>query len=152
MSGQELEQRGPQQFPNLITGEVIDRDDLPAVARCLDEMVEYRRKFNEAIRFVEDILLQASREYGTKTLNLEGLKAVVSGGSKIEWDIEKLQELLEAGLPYDRFNELVTVEHTYKVNANVAKSISGSNEKYAEIVAAARQDLPAPERVRIVAG
>jgi hypothetical protein len=150
----ELEQREPQQFPNVLTGEVIDRSDLQAVASYLNDLIEHRRRVLELVRFVESIIVEASEQQGTKTLHFDGkLKAEVSTGQKIGWDVEKLEELLGAGLPAERFADLLTIEQTVKVNAHVAKSIESSgNPEYARIIEEARSYMPEPKRVRISGG
>jgi hypothetical protein len=152
MNGQLPERRPPDQFPNLLTGELIDRTDIPAVAGYVEQLQDHRRKVSQLIREVGDILIEHGHQSGTKTIHAGARKVTITGGPEVEWDVERLNDLLEAGLPYDRFNELVTVEQTFKINANVAKSIAASNPKYAEIVESAKTMVPKPERVRISGG
>lgn len=91
---------------------------------------------------------EASRQ-GTKTLHLSNANVSVSGGSQVEWDVEELNKLLYAGLPVERFDDLVTVIVSYKVNAAVAKQISAANPDYAEIISKARSEAPAAYRVSV---
>lgn len=150
MSGGWLpEQAPPQQFPNLLTGELIDRDDLAAVASYVEQISDHQRKVRTLKRDVTAILVEAARAQGTKTLHLGKYDVEVSGGLEYEWDVERLEALLEAGLPLERFNELVQIEQTTTVKANVAKSIAASNPLYAEIIESAKTTTPKPERVKI---
>jgi hypothetical protein len=143
------ERRPPDEFPNLLTGELVERANLEQVTGYLEQLMEHRRKVSTLIKEIGSILVDYSREAGTKTIRVGGLKATITGPT-VEWDVATMSEgLLEAGLPYERLNELVTIEQTYKVNANVAKSIAASNPKYAEIIEAAKTVPPGPDRVRV---
>lgn len=171
MTGQLPEVQPPQQFPNLLTGELVDRSDMGQVVGYLDQLNEHRRKVSALIREIGDIVIEHARTHGTKTIHAEvrlppdpranaetqkhlpsvvRLKAVVSGGPEVDWDVSRLEDLLQAGLPQDRWNELVSIEQTFKINANVAKSIAASNPAYAEIIESAKGITPKPERVRVV--
>ena len=141
----------PAEIPNVVTGELVSTSDIPAMAMYLRDIRTHEAKLRDLKRGIEGVILAYARSQGTKTLHLGPVDAKVSGGSVIEWDVEKLQELLDAGLPYERFNELVTIEQTTKVNTAVANSIAASNPAYRVIVEAARTDKPAPERV-VVSG
>lgn len=135
------------------TGELINLNDAPAVARHLRELRDIRQKVNEATGILNEALAAYAQRIGTKTLHLEGVgKVTVTGGpgSEVVWDIEVLQGLVDAGLPQDRFNELVTTEVSYRVNSAVAKQIESSgNVKYSEIIGAARTRADKPYRASV---
>ena len=130
------------------TGEIVHPDRPAQLARALDNVREMARQLSRARAALEEALVEHARVQGTKTLHLDGLKAEVTGGSKVEWDVSLLEEgLLKAGLPEERLGDLITVEHTYKVNRNVAKQLAGINDAYFEAIEAAKTVLPAPWRV-----
>lgn len=149
MSGWLPEQQPPKQFPNLLTGELIDRDDLVAVAGYVEQIRDHQRKVRLLAKDVTGILVEAARAQGTKTLHLGRYDVEVTGGLDYEWDVGRLEDLIDAGLPLERFNELVQIEQTTTVKANVAKQIAGSNPVYAEIIESAKTTTPKPERVKI---
>lgn len=145
------ERQQAAQFPNPLTGEVVDRNDVDQLAALLEQLRAHQRRVRSFTNEVQEMIVELARVAGTKTIHLQGgRKAVVAGGPEVEWDVPTLMEgLLEAGLPQERLNELVTIEQTYKVNANVAKSIAGSNPDYARVIDEAKSTVDKPERVRI---
>jgi hypothetical protein len=102
---------------------------------------------------LEDALRLESERQGTKTLHLDGLTAVVSGGEKVEYDVEKLADLLrEEGLPEHRLAELIVIQVSYRVNQAVARSVAAANPRYALALEACKQIVPAPWRVSVKKG
>lgn len=134
------------------TGEVINLEEPLAVARALHEVRAAKRQLDDARRVLEDALVQHSQTRGTKTLRIDEYEATVSGGEKVEWDVEELWKLRDAGLPEDRMNALVKTEVTYKVDAAVARQIAAANPDYGEIIYRAKQKVPAPWRVSVKGG
>jgi hypothetical protein len=133
---------------HVTTGELIPTE--PArLAGYRADLNELRRRLFQAIKEVDALLLEEAERQGTKTLRYGNLEAVVTGGPELAWDIPILDELLAAGLPEARFAELVTIEQTYKVNAQVAKQLAAANQVYAEIIDRARSRLEKPYRVSI---
>lgn len=120
------------------TGEMISLEDPEQCARVLYEIreLEYQVKVLKAA--LRDSIVEHSRLQGTKTIHFQGMSATVGTTTSITWDYEVLTELLAAGLPEERFNELVMTEISYKVNASVANSIAKSNEVYGEIIERAK--------------
>jgi len=147
MSGTDLELVA--QIVDIRTGEIVPATDANRVADILKHLKDYRTQIGHAIRQCETALIETSKERGTKTLHLDGVEVQISGGPALQWDVEILEELSAAGLPDDRYTELVTIEQTYKVNASVAKSIAASNPVYAEIVERARSYQDKPMYVRV---
>jgi hypothetical protein len=78
-----------------------------------------------------------------------GWRAEVTMGNRIEWDMEVLERLRDAGLPEERWDALVRPQVEYKVSARVADQIAKANPEYAVIVARARTDVEATPRVSI---
>jgi hypothetical protein len=145
----ELERTRPAEVPNVITGELISLDDIPGLARYLRDIRAHEADLRTIKRMLEAEIIEHARRIGTKTLRMAGVEATIRGGPKIVWDTEKLERLLEAGLPKERFAELVTIEYVAKVNTQVARSISSSNPEYARIIEEARSEEPAPEHVSV---
>ena len=133
------------------TGELVSLDDAPAVARALRALREFKRDVEDARSVLEAALIGESERQGTKTLHLDGLTASISADTAVEWDVTVLLRLLEAGLPAERYAALVTEEVSYKVDGRVAAQIAGANERYAEIVAAAKNRVPKRPYVRVEA-
>jgi hypothetical protein len=133
------------------TGEIIDLREPEKVADALDQVRNLKRALDELRSLLEGVLRLRSREQGVKTLHLEGgWKAVVSGGTRPEYDIDVLVERLEAaGLPSDRLDELVETVVSYKVDASVARQLAGANPAYKAALDEARTDVPAPWRVSV---
>jgi hypothetical protein len=143
-----------EEQPNAVvpyTGEAIDLRDPAAIAGGLERIRDLKRQLDEIRSLLEDVLRLESQRRGTKTLHLaDGLDAVVYGGSKTEWDIEQLGEALRAaGLPGERFDELVKVMVSYRVDSRVAKQLEAANPAYAKAIASARQIVPDKWRVSL---
>lgn len=125
-----------------MTGEVLSREDAPGCLRVLVEIRDLESKLKELKAALTEALTQEFSHQGTKTLELNGVKAELRGGSEVVWDVEILEELRERGLPEERMAQLISTEITYKVNANVAKSIAAVNEEYAEVIERAKSIIP----------
>jgi hypothetical protein len=136
----------PAQLVDVRTGEL-----LPATPENAAELLvaarEMRQRILDLQKDCEAVLLDASRRLGTKTLHLGDVTATVTGGSELAWDLEVLNELRAAGLPEQRYDELVVATVTYKVNAAVSKQLSAANPAYAEIIDRARGIVERPWRV-----
>lgn len=131
------------------TGEIVPLDDPEKCARALVEIRELERKLRELKRVLGESIVEYSRQQGSKTVRFEGVTAQVGSFTKTEWDYEILSELVDAGLSEDRFNELVLMEVSYKINGSVANSISRSNENYAEIIRRAKKEIPRDATVTV---
>lgn len=145
--GTELDHRATLLDP--LSGELIPTSDLPKVAQALANLREYKGRVQDAIRAAEVILLEESEIQGAKTLRYGRVVVEVSGGSELLWDVEVLDELLDLGLPEERFAELVKTTVERKVDARVAKQIEASNEAYAGVIDRARSRVERPRRARV---
>lgn len=121
------------------TGELISLEELPKVASALDAIRAHEAQLREVKQILTEALVEESRRQGSKTLRLDYLTVEIGGGTTVEWDIEVLHRLQDAGLPEERFDALVRTEVTYKVSAAEAKRIS-SNPEYARIIELARTE------------
>ncbi len=137
------------QILDIRTGELVPTTDTAKVADILRHLRDYRQQLMEGVKACEAVLIEEARRQGTKTLHVDGAEATITGGAKLEWDVEVLDELRAAGLPDERYADLVLIEHTYKVNAAVARQIAGANPTYAAIVERAKSYADAPVRVTV---
>ncbi len=135
---------------NPVTGELVAPDDPPAVARLANDLSRLTSMIRDARSYATGLLVEASREAGTKTLRFGNLKVEVRDTAQdVTWDLEVLGGLLDAGLPQQRYDELVKAVVSYSVDGRVARSISAANPLYAEIIGRARTLVPKPAYVRI---
>ena len=132
------------------TGEVVSLAEPAQVCRALDQVRELKRELDHVRAVLEDALRQESERQGTKTLHLDGLTAVVSGGEKVEYDhLELIDELRDLGLPEQRIGDLVVETITYRVDQRVAKQLAGANPRYAEAIERHRHVVPDRWRVTV---
>lgn len=124
------------------SGEIVFLEDPLACARVLYEIADLEQRIKDLKGALRETLFKESEIQGTKTLHLGGLDAVISTPSVTAWDYKILRELLKAGLPKERFAELVQKEVSYKVNGSVARQIKGASEVYAEIIERAQTKIP----------
>ena len=138
---------------NPFTGELVPRDDLPAIAGAMEMLRERRNSINAVLsEFTQAVILQSVLA-GTKTIHLDDCTLTVSADHEIEWNHEMLyNELTNAGLPPQRVTELVQITVSYKVNASVAKQIAGANPAYRQIIEAAQTKVPKTQYVTVRRG
>jgi hypothetical protein len=138
----------PDNLLDVRTGELV-----PATAENAAHLLyaarEMRAKMLSLVKDCEAVLIAQSRVEGSKTLHINDVTAEITGGTALEWDLGVLTDLLEAGLPQDRYDQLVVASVTYKVDARVAKQLESANPAYAEIIARARNTVEKPWRVSI---
>lgn len=131
-----------------VTGEVIPLDDPAACGKALRWIRQAKQQLTEAQKLLTAAVVEHAQTAGTKTLHVDGLdrplKLSGGPGADLWWDVEALRVLLDMGLPPERFAELVTEEISYKVNANVARSIASINPDYARVIEAARHRIDKP--------
>ena len=120
------------------TGELVDLEDGRSVAWALKQIRELEDQLRDAKSILSTALEIEKTRRGKGTMDFGDIKAVVATKNETIWDIEVLEQLLELGLPDERFNELVTTEYSYKVNASVAKQIAAANSDYAKVIESAK--------------
>lgn len=133
-----------------LLGLVVDLTKPDEVAQALRAVREAKRKLDEVRGELEFILAEEASRLGTKTLHVKGGTVTITGGPEVEYDVEVLAELLEAGLPQERYDELVKAMVTYKVDRRVVRQLLGSgNADYVRIVENAAQNVERPWRVSV---
>jgi hypothetical protein len=130
------------------TGELVEATPDKA-AELLIVARQFRSQILDSVKACEYVLLEESKRQGTKTLHYPGGTATITGGSELDWDFEVLNELRAAGLPEERYDELVVATVTFKVNAAVSKQLASANPDYAQIIERARGTIERPWRVNI---
>lgn len=133
----------------LPTGTVVDLDKPAEVAQALADIRKLEGQLREVRRDLDEILLEEAVRLGKKTMHFEGITVEISGGKAIEWDLDELGKLAAAGLPEERYNELVRANVSYSVDAREATRIGGANPAYKAIIDRARTDRPIPSRVSV---
>lgn len=127
-------------------------DDPAGCLRVLSEIRELEAKLKEAKADLTAALASEFSRQGTKTLEIDGIRAELRGGTEIVWDLEVLEELRDLGLPEERMGALITTEVVYRVNANEAKRIASANAEYADVVERARRVIPKAAYVSVKKG
>ena len=126
------------------TGEIVEPDDPAAVARALDGLGALQRQLGDVRRHLIELLVEEAQRQGTKTLHVQGGKVTLTGGTRTRWDLDKLNELEQAGLPAERLNAFLRPKVTWSPDGNVARQLRGANEEYRRIIDEARITEPAP--------
>lgn len=127
---------------NPITGELVAPDDVAAIGQALEALREHENKVRDAISAFTRAAVAYSLVAGTKTLVADGVKIEISPDTGLEWDVEELDKLLDAGLPRERYRDLVKEVVTRKVDARVARQIAGANPAYKAIIDRAQRRVP----------
>lgn len=138
----ELNPAPPPELLQPFTGEVIPAGDVPKLAEALDQLRDLKHRLNLATQQFTDALVAESRRQGTKTLTAAGWEIKLSADSTVEWDVSVLTELLDAGLPQDRYDQLVTAVVTYKVDGRIVRQLEAASPEYKAIIERARTRVP----------
>ena len=134
-----------------VTGQLVDLTQPAEVAGAIGDIDQAVRQLRELRDLLVELVVEESSRQGTKTLHLEhGLTAKVSGGTRPEYDLETLAEMLRAnGLPEDRLEQLITTRIEFRLDQAVARQLRGANPAYAEALDFCKTVVPAPWRVTI---
>lgn len=128
----------PEHVLNPLTGELVPAAETARVADALKAMRSMRSSLLEGIKVAEAILRGESERQGTKTLRFGPTEVVVSSRAELVYDFEILRELLDLGLPEDRYNQLVKTTIEEKVDNRVARQLEAANPDYAAVIERAR--------------
>lgn len=142
-------QEQPERLLPLL-GQLVDLRDPADVAHALDDVRGAKRQLDEVRALLEQVLRLECQRQGTKTLHFGDVDAIVSGGSRSDYDIERLvAELRAAGLPEDRLAQLVVETVSWKVDQRVARQLAAANPAYRDAIDRCRTTTPAPWRVSV---
>lgn len=133
------------------TGEVVDLANPDDATRAWLRLVEIENQLKAAKVHVKRALIEHARNAGGLTMNVPAGEVKISEPVDIVWDIAELRQLVAAGLPTSRYDELVTTTVSHKVSATVAKQIAKAKPEYAEIIGRAETRTPKPETVSVAA-
>ena len=114
---------------NILTGELIEADDYQALAQAWASMQEYRLRLSDAMRGITEILVQEAARRGSR--EIEGL--TVEQKTTYSWQMPSLEQLLAAGLPQDKWDEIVTPQPP-KVDARKMLAVGRVNPEYQSII------------------
>ena len=121
------------------TGEIVDLSDVEQCVAALKELGAMSDRIKEARSVLAKALARIAADRATKTFHLpSGVSAVVNEPKETIWDVTVLEELVAAGLPADRFNDLVSYEQRVKVDAGEARRIAAAKPEYGEIIERAK--------------
>lgn len=135
----ELERKLPESVVNPMTGELVLLEDPATVAIYLDEV----RQLEDKLRYVKRILGERlAEEYKVQgdNLHLPGVTVEFSKKKEIRWDMNRLKDLKELGLPENRWHDLVRQTIETKVMAVEANKLAKANPEYRKVIEEARSD------------
>ncbi|MEM3050323.1 MAG: hypothetical protein QXT42_06355 [Thermoplasmata archaeon] len=121
------------------TGEVVDLEKPDQCARALKSLRQLQDQIDEAKHVLTSILVAESRRRGEKTFEIGDMKVEIKGGPYVTYDEEILRDLLDCGLPEDRFYDLVKIKVEYVVSAREANRIAAASPEYAKIIERAKR-------------
>lgn len=141
--------QGQSEVLDPFTGQLVDVSDPLVAAEFVDALRGSKNAIDKVIREVTAIFMPEFERRGTKTVNAG--RWVLSKEEQVEyqWDIEELEKLLDAGLPPDRWKELVKETRSVKVSQSVAKQLEAANPDYKVIIEQARTKVDKPARLGI---
>lgn len=133
------------------TGELVDLNDEVSCAHALESLRILEAQIRQAKAGLTQAIVARSELIGSRTLPLgDGLKAIIKGGTAIEYDAEEIeQELRRAGMPEDRIRQIVLEQVSYRVAAVEAKRASVANPVYREIIDRHTRIVDKPSSVSI---
>lgn len=124
-----------------VIGEVVNLEDADSVALAYDRLLDLERQLRDAKGFLRSKLVEHAAAYGGNTMRLDHAEVKVTTSDEIQWNLNVLRELLAAGLPDGRWQELVETTVDVKVKAAVARQIAKANPVYAEIIGRAEKRI-----------
>jgi hypothetical protein len=131
-------------------GAVINLHEPAEVAQALQDVRDLKRQLDDVRALLKGVLRLEAQRVGTKTLHLDGIDAVVSGGPRAEYDAELLMSRLRGcGLPEERVARAVVATVTYKPNAAVLRQLAAANDDYRRAIDASRTVIDAPYYVSV---
>lgn len=130
-------------------GEVVNLSDPDSCALAYDRLKQLGDQVNTLKQMLRTELVRHAKDYGANTMRLDHAEVEIGHPSELSWHMETLRELLDAGLPKERWEALVEVTVGHKVKASVANQIEKANPLYGEIIERARIRQPKPPTVSV---
>ncbi len=134
---------------NPVTAELVDLTKPENAARFIAEARALENRLRDARREAEWALVEESQRQGSKTLRFGQATVTISGGPETTYDVEVLAELLAAGLPEERYAEVVRMTVEYKPMVGELKRLATANPVYGEIIARAAVRVEKPFTARV---
>lgn len=131
------------------TGEVVDLRSAKACAQAMYSLRALEEQIREAKYALTQAVVAEAERLGSKTLELGDLVVEVTGGEETHLDVEVLMELRQAGLPEERWQELVRPVVELRPSLREAKRIASINPRYREIIERATRVVAKPYYLRI---
>jgi hypothetical protein len=97
------------------TGSLVDVSDPMMAAEFLDALRQSKETITKIIHAVEEIQRAEFERQGTKTIHAGRWDLELESQVSYQWDEEVLHELLDAGLPEERYQDLVKTTVSVKV-------------------------------------
>lgn len=130
---------------------VVPYDDPLTCALSFEQIRKIEQVLRDVKTEIKAALTFESERVGSKTLHLPGgVKVEIKTNNVVEWDYDRLRDLLDAGLPESRYKDLVREKTEYSVSVRVADQLSRANPEYARIIELARTPLEAKHSVSVV--
>lgn len=132
------------------TGEVIHRQDVPAVGRLYKKIREFEQQFRNVKAWANDALIEHMDERAEWTIHAAGMKfsAPSPAAADVEWDLEELEKLQEH-LPADRYAELVKQTVVYEPQTVKLHQAAKAGGAIAEIIERAETRKPKRRYVKV---
>jgi hypothetical protein len=133
----------PRDVVDPTTGELISRDDVPAVVRFYQRIGELQRQFKNPRAWANQVLLDFLDSQAKWTVECAGFKvsAPSPDAADVEWDLAELAKL-KALLPADRYAELVKTTVSYEPQTGALHSAKKAGGEVARIIERAERRTP----------
>lgn len=134
------------------TGAVVNLNEPREVGVALQDIQALEGRFRDVKRVLKDALVSYWQKGGTaKTFPIGGGRtAVISGGPDKAYDATAIRDdLIAAGMPQERVDQIVVEEITYTVKAVEAAKAAKANPTYAAIIERHTTPIERPFDVRI---
>lgn len=118
------------------TGELLPMETADEAVRSLDRLRDLEAAIGDAKRIVTERMVEISALLGKKTIVVEGGRKIqLSTGTSTTYDADAIYaDLIDAGMPEERIEEIIETTVTHRVRAAQAKQAAGANQAYKEII------------------
>jgi hypothetical protein len=134
------------------TGTVVNLAEPRECAIALQDIRDMEGRWREVKRILSNAIVAHWGHVGSaKTFSVGGGRKVeIKGGPERHYDAEAIRDdLIAAGMPDERVNEIVTTEVRYSVRAVEAKRAAAANPEYARIIERHTTEIERPYDVAV---